>query len=199
MSLEWTSCYSKQWITDLLLYLHVTVGMEARCSSGIADSSATLCPSENLKFANNGALNWLWSAMITFLEIVIHSHVSMVKSSVVQVVRGSMLWGTMEGSAEALARSPMDCGYDSAWSFCVHTVLLVCIHPLASVSYPKVLVVGNYRIIIHGIPVDRMAIWLERNIRKYAGEWSIMPWRNWEGFALWVVSLWPLFNSSYEK
>ena len=52
--------------------------------------------------------------MITFLEIVIHSHVSMVKSSVVQVVRGSMLWGTMEGSAEALARSPMDCGYDSA-------------------------------------------------------------------------------------
>jgi len=38
------------------------------------------------------------------------------------------------------------------------------------VSYPKVLVVGNYRIIIHGIPVDRMAIWLERNIRKYAGE-----------------------------
>jgi len=54
MSLEWTSCYSKQWIRDLLLYLHVSLGLDARCSSGIADSSAKLCPRENLRFANSG-------------------------------------------------------------------------------------------------------------------------------------------------
>ena len=52
--------------------------------------------------------------MITFVEDVIHSHVSLVKSSVVQVVRGNMLWRTVEGSAEVLARSSKDCGYDSA-------------------------------------------------------------------------------------
>jgi hypothetical protein len=63
--------HSKQWIRDLLLYLHVSEGLDARCSSGIADSSAKLCPHENLRFANNGPFKL---AVITFLEYVIHSH-----------------------------------------------------------------------------------------------------------------------------
>jgi hypothetical protein len=92
----------------------VSVGLLARSSSGIADSSAKLCPHENLKFANSGAFKLTVIGYDRFLENVIHRHMSRVKSSVVQVVRGSMLWRNVEGSAEALARSPMDCGYDSA-------------------------------------------------------------------------------------
>jgi predicted nucleotide-binding protein (sugar kinase/HSP70/actin superfamily) len=37
-----------------------------------------------------------------------------------------------------------------------------------------VLVVGNYLTVIHDIPVNRMVIWLERNIGKHVGEGSIM-------------------------
>lgn len=68
--------------------------------------------------------------MITFLENVIHSHVSLVRSSVVQVVRGSMLSGTVEGSAETFTRSPMDCGYD-----CLR--LFLCSYCIACVYSPS--------------------------------------------------------------
>jgi len=49
------SCYSKQWIRDLLLYVHVSMGLDARRSFVIADSRAKLCPHENPRFADNGA------------------------------------------------------------------------------------------------------------------------------------------------
>jgi hypothetical protein len=37
-----------------------------------------------------------------------------------------------------------------------------------------VFVAGSYHIVFHGIPVNRMAIWLERKVGKHAGEGNVM-------------------------